>query len=34
LPHGLSQYQALLNLLLAKKPEDRLQNAAEVLEWL
>jgi len=34
LPHRLSQYQALINLLLAKKPQDRLQNAAEVLDWL
>lgn len=30
----LSQYQAVLNLLLAKKPEDRLQSADEILEWL
>jgi len=29
-----AQYQALLNLLLAKKPEDRLQRVEEVLEWL
>lgn len=34
LPHRLSQYQALINLLLAKKPEDRLQSANEVQEWL
>jgi len=34
LPHHLSIYQALLNLLLAKRPADRLQTAAEVLEWL
>jgi serine/threonine protein kinase len=34
LPYRLGQYQALINLLLAKKPEDRLQSAAEVLEWL
>jgi serine/threonine protein kinase len=34
LPHRLSTYQALLNMLLAKKPENRLQNAAEVAEWL
>jgi len=34
LPHRLGQYQALINLLLAKKPEDRLQSAQEVLEWL
>lgn len=34
LPYRLSQHQALLNLLLAKRPEDRLQSAEEVLEWL
>lgn len=34
LPHRLSQYQALLNMLLAKRPEDRLQTASEVLDWL
>ena len=34
LPHRLSQYQALLNLLLAKRPGDRLQTADEVLDWL
>lgn len=34
LPHRLSKYQALLNLLLAKKPQNRLQSASEVLEWL
>lgn len=34
LPPHVAQYQALLNLLLAKKPEDRLQSADEVLEWL
>ena len=34
LPHRLSQYQALLNMLLAKRPEDRLQSAREVLDWL
>jgi serine/threonine protein kinase len=34
LPHRLSQHQALLNLLLAKLPGDRLQSADEVLEWL
>ncbi|MFQ5547791.1 MAG: protein kinase [Woeseia sp.] len=34
LPHRLARYQALLNLLLAKKPEDRLQSADEVPEWL
>jgi serine/threonine protein kinase len=34
LPYHLSRYQALINLLLAKRPEDRLQSAQEVLEWL
>jgi predicted Ser/Thr protein kinase len=30
----LAQYQAVINLLLAKKPEDRLQTADEISEWL
>ena len=34
LPHHLSQYQAVINMLLAKKPEHRMQSAAEVLDWL
>jgi serine/threonine protein kinase len=34
LPHRLSRHQSLINKLLAKKPQDRLQSAAEVLEWL
>jgi hypothetical protein len=34
LPSRLARYQALINLLLAKKPDDRLQTAGEVLEWL
>jgi len=34
LPTWLAHYQALMNLLLAKKPEDRLQTADEVPEWL
>ncbi|MDH5213062.1 MAG: protein kinase [Gammaproteobacteria bacterium] len=34
LPHRLAVYQALLNMLMAKKPEDRLQSAAEVAGWL
>ena len=34
LPMRLAQYQVLINLLLAKKPEDRLQTADEVPEWL
>ena len=34
LPTRVAQYQALLNMMLAKKPDDRLQSAAEVEEWL
>ena len=34
LPPRLSQYQALINMMLAKLPEDRLQAAAEIEEWL
>lgn len=34
LPSRLSQYQALVNMLLAKNPDDRLRSAAEVEEWL
>ena len=34
LPSRLSQYQALLNMMLAKKPDDRLQSADEVEGWL
>jgi serine/threonine protein kinase len=34
LPYRVAVHQALLNLLMAKKPGDRLQNAAEVAEWL
>ena len=34
LPNQLAQYQAVINLLLAKKPEDRLQTADEISEWL
>ena len=34
LPPRHAQHQALLNLLLAKNPEDRLQSAAEICEWL
>ena len=29
-----SQYQAVLNLMLAKQPDDRLQSADEIVEWL
>jgi serine/threonine protein kinase len=34
LPRRLSRHQPLVNLLLAKKPQDRLQSAPEVLDWL
>ncbi|MBT8442724.1 MAG: protein kinase [Gammaproteobacteria bacterium] len=34
LPPRHAQHQALLNLLLAKDPADRLQSAAEIPEWL
>jgi serine/threonine protein kinase len=34
LPHRLSKFQALLNMLMAKKPVDRLQKAGEAIEWL
>ena len=34
LPPRLAKYQALLNMLLAKAPENRLQSAAEIDEWL
>ncbi len=34
LPQRLGKYQALLNMILAKEPDDRLQSAEEVLEWL
>jgi len=34
LPPRLSRHQALLNMLLAKNPENRLQSAEEVLEWM
>jgi serine/threonine protein kinase len=34
LPARLAQYQSLLNMMLAKKPEDRLQSVSEVEEWL
>jgi hypothetical protein len=34
LPYRVAVHQALLNLLMAKKPGDRLQNSAEVAEWL
>ena len=34
LPSRLSRHQALLNMLLAKDPDDRLQSAEEALEWM
>ena len=34
LSQHLSQYQAVINKLMAKKPEDRIQSAAEIAEWL
>jgi len=34
LPTRFSQYQALLNMMLAKLPGNRLQSAAEIEEWL
>ncbi len=34
LPPRLSRYQSLINMMLAKKPEDRVQTAAEIEEWL
>ena len=34
LPPRLAQYQALINMMLAKSPGNRLQSAAEIDEWL
>jgi len=34
LPHHLSRHQVLINMLLAKSPDNRIQSAQEVLEWL
>ena len=34
LPPRYARHQALMNLLLAKDPEDRFQTADEILEWL
>lgn len=34
LPSRLAQYQVLINMMLAKSPDDRLQSAAEIEEWL
>jgi serine/threonine-protein kinase PpkA len=29
-----ARYQAILNMMLAKDPDDRLQSAEEIAEWL
>ncbi len=34
LPTRVASYQALLNMMLAKQPDDRLRSAAEIEEWL
>ena len=34
LPPRFAHHQALLNMMLAKDPDDRLQSAAEIEEWL
>ena len=34
LPHRLARYQVLINIMLAKKPGDRLQRAADIEDWL
>jgi serine/threonine protein kinase len=34
LPARLAEYQALVNMMLAKKAEDRLQSVSEIEEWL
>ena len=34
LPPRLAHHQALINMMLAKLPEDRLQSAKEIIEWL
>jgi serine/threonine protein kinase len=34
LPSRFARYQALLNMMLAKSPDDRLQSALEIEEWL
>ncbi len=34
LPARVSHYQAVINMMLAKKPDDRLQTVAEFEEWL
>jgi serine/threonine protein kinase len=34
LPPRLAKYQALINMLLAKDPDNRLQSAEEIVEWM
>ena len=34
LSQRLSKYQALINMLMAKDPENRLHSADEILEWM
>ena len=34
LPHHLAKYQMLINMMLAKRPADRIQSASEIMEWL
>ena len=34
LPNRLARFQLLINIMLAKKPEDRLQQAADLENWL
>lgn len=34
LPTRLARFQVLINMMLAKAPEDRLQSAAEIEDWL
>ena len=34
LPGRLAEYQSLLDMMLAKQPDDRLQSVAEVGAWL
>jgi hypothetical protein len=34
LPLRFAKYQMLINMMLAKAPEDRLQSATEIEEWL
>ena len=34
LPPHVAEYQSVLNLMMAKKPQDRLSRAGEVLQWM